>query len=203
VEPHDNNAPITSYEVIYMEPAFVTGERNVVVNAIMEMVTISNLYPGVNYTFTVRALNEIGNSPTSDPLTVRTLEEGKSLILLHFPLTLSSKIAVPGSSPENVTAIAESSTEIMVSWDIVSSIDQNGIITVYEVLYQSLETFGEATGSQTRNVSGSDMTIQIMDLEEFVNYSISVRAYTSVGAGPYSDVITITTQEDGIYGGFL
>jgi len=186
-----------------MEPAFVTGERNVVVNAIMEMVTISNLYPGVNYTFTVRALNEIGNSPTSDPLTVRTLEEGKSLILLHFPLTLSSKIAVPGSSPENVTAIAESSTEIMVSWDIVSSIDQNGIITVYEVLYQSLETFGEATGSQTRNVSGSDMTIQIMDLEEFVNYSISVRAYTSVGAGPYSDVITITTQEDGIYGGFL
>ena len=78
VEPHANNAPITSYLVMYMQPVFVTGERIGVVNATVEQATITGLYPGVNYTFTVTAHNEIDASLASDPLTVRTLEEGKS-----------------------------------------------------------------------------------------------------------------------------
>ena len=36
-------------------------------------------------------------------------------------------------------------------------------------------------------------------LEEYVEYNITVRAYTSVGPGPYSDPpITERTMEDGI-----
>ena len=91
VEPHDNNAPITRYEVAYLEPEFVTGERERVENVtgsgrgsadIVEMATISGLFPGVSYTFTVTAVNEDGSSVPSDPLTVRTLEEGKSHIFM-------------------------------------------------------------------------------------------------------------------------
>ena len=78
VEPHDNNAPITGYQVMYMLPEFVVGEREVVVDTSAEMVTISELFPGVNYTFTVTALNEIGPSTPSDPVTVRTLDEGET-----------------------------------------------------------------------------------------------------------------------------
>ena len=78
VEPHDNNAPIIEYWVMYTEPEFVAGERGRVVNTSTEMATISGLFPGVNYTFTITALNEIGASLPSDPLTVRTLNEGKS-----------------------------------------------------------------------------------------------------------------------------
>ena len=86
VEPHDNNAPIQGYLVMYMEPEFVTGEREREVNISepVEMANITVLAPGVNYTFTVTAYNEIGESVPSDPLTVRTLEEGKS----HFSLAL-------------------------------------------------------------------------------------------------------------------
>ena len=89
VEPHDNNAPITRYEVTYLEPDFVLGERERVENVtehqdgsadIVEMATLSGLFPGVNYTFTVTAVNEEGSSVPSDPLTVRTLEEGKSIL---------------------------------------------------------------------------------------------------------------------------
>ena len=87
VEPHSNNAPITSYQVMYMQPEFVMGNRERVVMVtereegstdIVEMATISDLFPGVSYTFTVTAVNEIGPSVPSAPLTVTTMEEGKS-----------------------------------------------------------------------------------------------------------------------------
>lgn len=97
-----------------------------------------------------------------------------------------------------MAALANSSTTIIVTWDIIPPIDQNGVITMYEVLYEPLETFGGAIQTQTRNVSGTEMSVVLMNLEEFVNYSISVRAYTSVGEGPYSDEIREKTNTDGI-----
>ena len=103
---------------------------------------------------------------------------------------------VPASPPENVTVLVNSSTTIEVRWDIVLPIDQNGIITMYEVMYQPLETFNGIISTQTMNVSGTEMSVILIELQEFVNYTISVRAYTSVGAGPYSDEVTVTTLED-------
>ncbi len=80
-------------------------------------------------------------------------------------------------------------------WENVLEIDQNGIITMYEILYQPLETFDGAITTQTMNVT--ERSADLTDLEEFVNYTISVRAYTSVGAGNYSSEITVLTLEDG------
>ncbi len=94
-----------------------------------------------------------------------------------------------------MTASASSSTTIEVTWDIVPPIDQNGIITMYEVLYQPLETFDGAITAETMNVT--ELRADLTGLEEFVNYTISIRAYTSVGAGNYSSEITVLTLEDG------
>ena len=85
----------------------------------------------------------------------------------------------------------------MVSWDEVPPIDQNGIIINYQVLYQSLDTFGGAIGLLEVNVSMTDMFVVISDLEEYVSYNISVRAFTSAGEGPYSDGVLAMTNEDG------
>ena len=104
--------------------------------------------------------------------------------------------AVPASAPTDVMATVVSSTEIMVTWDIVLPIDQNGVITMYEVLYQPQETFNGAIGHLTVNVSAPEMSVVLMDLQEYVNYTISVRAYTSVGEGPYSEGIIELTNED-------
>ena len=92
-------------------------------------------------------------------------------------------------------ATVTSSTEIMVTWDIVSRINQNGVITMYEVLYQPQETFNGTIKEMTVNVT--ELTANLTDLEEYVNYTISVRAYTSVGEGPYSEGIIELTNEDG------
>ena len=71
---------------------------------------------------------------------------------------------------------------------------QNGIIQTYEVLYVPLETFDGAIGMVSDNVTEQMTTLT--DLQEYVNYTISVRAYTSMGAGPYSDGMIVRTQED-------
>ncbi len=97
-----------------------------------------------------------------------------------------------------MTASASSSTTIEVTWDIVPPIDQNGIITMYEVLYQPLETFNGAIMTQTMNVT--ERSANLTDLKEFVNYNLSVRAYSSEGAGPYSEEVTVMTPEDGKLG---
>ena len=73
--------------------------------------------------------------------------------------------------------------------------DQNGVITMYEVLYQPQETFNDEIEEMTVNVT--ELTANLTDLEEYVNYTISVRAYTSVGEGPYSEGIVELTDEDG------
>ena len=80
VEPHDNNAPILEYFVIYTDPNFLGGaEVTLSVNGPdpPEELFIDNLHPGVTYSFIVFGNNEEGNGSSSQPLSVRTLEEGR------------------------------------------------------------------------------------------------------------------------------
>ena len=94
-----------------------------------------------------------------------------------------------------MTATAVSSTEIEVSWEEVPAINENGVITMYEVLYSPLMTFEGQISDNTTNTSQLNTTLT--GLQEYVEYSISVRAYTSVGPGPYSDGVVERTLEDG------
>ena len=80
------------------------------------------------------------------------------------------------------------------TWDPVPPIDQNGVITMYEVLYQPLETFNETISSDL--MISNQTSISIADLQESVLYNISVRAYTSIGEGPFSEEVLAMTFED-------
>lgn len=91
--------------------------------------------------------------------------------------------------------MALSSVEIMVSWEEVPRIHQNGIIKTYEVLYEPQETFGGTITSVMLN--STNRSIVLSGLQEFVTYNISISAYTSVGSGPYSDVMPVRTFENG------
>ena len=102
---------------------------------------------------------------------------------------------VPSEAPTSVIVNAESSTSIVVNWSDVPAIDQNGIITQYEVVYEPLETFEDIIGPGTMNTI--DMTVTLSNLQEYVVYNVSVRAYTSAGPGPFSAEIEQRTLEDG------
>ncbi len=99
---------------------------------------------------------------------------------------------MPSSSPSNVSAMAVSSTVISVMWQEVAAIDRNGNITRYEVMY-----IGEFdVMNQSNFTDGNTQVLNITGLDEFADYTISVRAYTSVGPGPYSPIALVTTDKD-------
>ena len=79
IEPHDNNAPITGYRVMYSEPTFLSGNM-IVLNATEERVDISELHPGEPYEFTVVGFNDIGDSVPSEVFSQTTDEEGTFLL---------------------------------------------------------------------------------------------------------------------------
>ena len=77
-------------------------------------------------------------------------------------------------------------------WGEVPAIDRNGIITQFEVMYEPQE----AGGSARRNVTdASTFNILLDGLEEYVEYSITVRAVTAAGGGPFSSAISVQTPE--------
>ena len=115
--------------------------------------------------------------------------------LYLFEVATSLSPAVPAAAPVNIVISAVSSTEIEVLWEEVPAINENGVITVYEVLYTPLMTFEGQISANTTNTSQLNSTLT--GLQEYVEYSISVRAYTSVGPGPYSDGVVERTFEDG------
>ena len=102
----------------------------------------------------------------------------------------------PGAPPGEVVAVSQSSTSARVNWTEVPAIHQNGIITQYEVEYSQMTFTGVATRNTT-TVDPTTLSVTLVDLLEYVQYSIRVRASTRAGYGPYSDITFVTTNEDG------
>ena len=88
-----------------------------------------------------------------------------------------------------------SSTSISVSWEEVQAELQNGIITGYTIKYQSL----------TENDNGvvaagpDDRQANLTGLKEFVEYNISVIAFTVKGGGPPNFTVVRTDQDSKSY----
>ena len=107
---------------------------------------------------------------------------------MHFNFMLSE----PAVAPPNVRGHNTSSTSILVWWDEVPVVEQNGIITGYTIIYQS----------QTENHSGSvpagpdNREKNITGLREYVDYNITVFASTVKGAGPSSPALVVRTDQD-------
>ena len=140
-------------------------------------------------------VNPSGPGRINISTTVAIPQENCKKILYVILQVIIFHVSAPASFPPNVMAVVRSSTTILVTWCIIPLVDRNGDITVYQVLYQPLQIFHGAITQQTVNVTG--LAANLTDLEEFVNYNIAVRAYTSVGGGPYSEPITERTDEDG------
>ena len=103
---------------------------------------------------------------------------------------------VPSAPPDNVQALTRSSTAILVTWDPVPEIDQNGIIIQYQVEFNQ-STFSEIPTSNLTTINGSVLMVELEGLEAFIEYSVRVRACTSVFPGPFSVAVVNRTLEDG------
>ena len=81
------------------------------------------------------------------------------------------------------------------TWDKVLEGERHGNITHYEIRY-SQSTFPSIAGNSTILTEGPVLKLVLQNLEEFVEYTFTVRAYTVIGPGPFSPPVVNTTFED-------
>lgn len=102
---------------------------------------------------------------------------------------------VPSASPTDLRVSDVTSTSIELMWGEVPLSSRNGIIISYEIQYNQTK-FDEVPSVETVRVMPAALTTVLTGLQEYVNYSINISASTSVGAGPFSPLITVETLED-------
>ena len=83
------------------------------------------------------------------------------------------------------------SRSVNVTWDVIECIERNGIITNYTVAFQ--EQDGTTMPGE---VMGQSFTTT--ELTPHTSYTFQVAGVNSNDAGPFSDVTTILTDEDGL-----
>ena len=220
----DRNGIVTQYEVEFSQSTFneISTSNLTTTNGSVQMVELEGLEEYVEYSLRVRAYTSVGPGPFSVAVVNRTLEDGEwsSVCACNIeyigPVVsctlLSPLLLVPNAPPDNVQALTSSSTAILVIWDPVPEIDRNGIVTQYEVEFNpstfseiftqyevefNQSTFSEISTSILTTTNGSMQMVELEGLEEYLEYLLRVRAYTSVGPGPFSVTVVNRTLEDG------
>ena len=106
---------------------------------------------------------------------------------------------VPSGLPLNITATTISSSKISVSWETLPAIDNNGIITEYEVQYNQTVAVESHPPTASVMVPANQTTVVLTGLGAGLQYSVTVRAFTVQGPGPFSsDHVTAETDPDGM-----
>ena len=109
------------------------------------------------------------------------------------PLPLYPTHTVPSGAPRDLTVQNSSANSLSVSWERPEERDVNGVLTEYIVEYFIVNT----SDNQTVRVNGSTLMAELVDLNNYTVYSVSVSAVT-VGVGP-NTTATERTSENGSY----
>lgn len=112
----------------------------------------------------------------------------------HAPIAVErTRESVPSAGPDNVTANATSSTTIVVRWQEVPKIHQNGIIEGYKVVYVGKNMKPQEKVIQNNNTFAATIT----QLRKYYQYTVQVLAYTRLGDGALSTPpLLVQTHED-------
>ena len=92
-------------------------------------------------------------------------------------------VTVP-TAPRSLMIVDVTNTTVTLSW--MSPDPPNGIITQYQVQYGRTRS-GDSFGN---NQVTTDLTYTVTGLITGIEYDFNVRAFTVVGNGPPSDVVT-------------
>ena len=173
------NGIITGYNIMYSRVDQIR-EYTKQTTDITQIHDITNLDEYTMYKFRIAASTSVGTGVYSEYVYVRTME------------------SIPTDSP-NVVFIAKSSRVITLQLKPPDDLeDVNGVITFYTIMYRG-KVVDRDVSTQIISVDSADfltpINVNLTDLEEGVEYNIQARISTSVGGGPYSPAVTVTTIE--------
>ena len=99
---------------------------------------------------------------------------------------------MPSLSPQGFSGSSFSSTSYSFSWSAPPPEHQNGVIISYSIVLTAVN------GGSTLYFTANDTQFTATGLKPYTIYSCVVAAQTSIGTGPYSSVLTITSDEAGM-----
>ncbi|KAI6660982.1 Phosphatidylinositol phosphatase PTPRQ-like [Oopsacas minuta] len=142
-----------------------------------ESITLIDLQEYTTYSISVAAYTIVGKGPDAI-ITQRTNQD------------------VPTDIPTSFSANAISPNIINTTWEPPTAYHLGGVITSYTLTYAGRERHSLLKTIILTVLNGSIyITPALTDLQEDTHYLISVRANTSVGAGPWTS-LTVHTPED-------
>ena len=100
--------------------------------------------------------------------------------------------AAPTASPHNINTTSTTSRSVGMSWTQIRCIERNGPITNYTV------EFYEMGGAMIPGVVHMvNRTFTASGLAPYTNYTFRVAGVNDNGTGPFSNVTSILTEEEG------
>ncbi|KAK1343614.1 hypothetical protein QTO34_016394 [Cnephaeus nilssonii] len=174
---YNGNPESVGYRVKYWRPDLRAPARAHVVSDRLEReLTIEELEEWTEYEVQVQAFNAIGAGPWSEVVRGRTRE------------------SVPSAAPGNVSAVAVSSTQILLTWASVPEQDQNGLILGYKILFRAKDLDPEPSSHVVRG--NHTQSALLAGLRKFVLYELQVLAFTRIGNGVASTPLVLERTKD-------
>ncbi|XP_037800321.1 Down syndrome cell adhesion molecule-like protein Dscam2 [Penaeus monodon] len=182
--PPSPNTPITHY-VIHLKTQTVSWESNSVRQLRTEgsstSAVLEDLLPAKVFQVRVVAVNSVGESPSSEPLSLRT--DGEA----------------PSAAPVTVRAVGVSSREVQLTWAAPDPDTWNGQLLGYYVGHKQDSPVGSGRSFSFDTVGvtgGGEETWTVGNLEKFTRYVFVLQAFNGKGPGPLSTEVFATTLED-------
>uniref|UniRef100_A0A480QIG4 Protein sidekick-1 isoform 1 n=1 Tax=Sus scrofa TaxID=9823 RepID=A0A480QIG4_PIG len=175
---YNGNPEAVGYRIKYWRPGLqASALAHVISDRLEREFTVEGLEEWTEYELQMQAFNAIGAGPWSEAVRGRTRE------------------SVPSAAPENVSAEAVSSTQILLTWASVPEQDQNGLILGYKILFRAKDLDPEPRSHVVRG-NGTQSAL-LAGLGKFVLYELRVLAFTRIGNGvPSSPPILERTRDD-------
>lgn len=179
--PYHGNSPITHYIIEYKRESEHEWKQVKTLNKEVKA-TLNKLIPISNYLVRLRAVNHIGESESSNVVNFKTGEE------------------VPGGPPLNVRLEASGAQSLKVKWNAPRKEVWFGKIKGYYVghrIADSQDSFSYKNYEVDKDDDNDkEMNTYITNLKRQTTYEVFVQAYNSIGTGPKSDELRMTTLEN-------
>lgn len=99
---------------------------------------------------------------------------------------------VPSAPPEDVSVSPLSPTSISLTWSPPPVDSQNGVIREYRINITEVDT------GRVILLNSTTTSLTVPALHPYYTYLCSIAAST-IASGPFTEVIIVTTPEDGMY----
>ncbi|XP_063662653.1 neural cell adhesion molecule L1-like protein isoform X4 [Pan troglodytes] len=132
------------------------------------------LAPFVRYQFRVIAVNEVGRSQPSQPSDRH-----------------ETPPAAPDRNPQNIRVQASQPKEMIIKWEPLKSMEQNGPGLEYRVTWKP-----QGAPVEWEEETVTNHTLRVMTPAVYAPYDVKVQAINQLGSGPDPQSVTLYSGED-------